>query len=358
MLSVTECLERIEQLNPRLNAFITVVRDGPRRGMPVGIKDFYDTAGIRTTAAFKAFANRVPSQDAGAVTQLKQAGAVIVGKTNMHELGQGTTSLVSHFGPVKNPWNADFIAGGSSGGSAAAVASEMCFATLDTDAIGSCRLPAACCGVVGFKPSYGLIGTEGILAGEPADPAILALGHAAITARTAADVARVLAAFATLRAPKSQPHIGIVTNFKAAKPVRAVFAAAIAPFADATPTTAPLDTPGFDIRDITADRRAIARTAFRDVDVLVLPTTTDTTPTVQQATGNPLALSAENTLWANYYGLPAISVPMGMDSRGLPLGLQLVGRPGDDATVLELARQFEELRGVPAPRPPLLGTRQ
>src|SRR3954463_10569661 len=115
----------------RFNAFITVL-EPEQEGLRIGVKDFYDTAGIRTTAAFKAFANRVPQQDAVAVAQLKRAGAVIVGKTNMHELGQGTTSLVSYFGPVKSPINSDFIAGGSSGGSAAAVATGMCFATLDT----------------------------------------------------------------------------------------------------------------------------------------------------------------------------------------------------------------------------------
>src|SRR3989442_7526999 len=129
---VSECLQKIVA-NSKLNAFITVLADralaaardaereiaagrwlGPLHGIPIGIKDFYDTAGIRTTAAFKAFANRVPTRDAAAVAQLKRAGAIIIGKTNMHELGQGATSLVSDFRPVKNPWNADYIAGGSS----------------------------------------------------------------------------------------------------------------------------------------------------------------------------------------------------------------------------------------------------
>jgi aspartyl-tRNA(Asn)/glutamyl-tRNA(Gln) amidotransferase subunit A len=105
--------------------------------------------------------------------------------------------------------------------------------------------------------------------------------------------------------------------------------------------TAPFDNPGFDIRNIDADRRTAAR-FFKDVDLLILPTTTDTTPTVTAATGNPLALSAENTMFANYYGLPAISVPMGRDQNDMPLGLQIVGRPGEDAVVLELARRFQE----------------
>lgn len=201
---VTSCLERIERLQPRLNAFITVASEtalqaaeiadgqirqgrwkGPLHGIPVGIKDFYDTAGLKTTAAFEHFRNRIPRNDAAGVEKLKQAGAIIIGKLNMHALGMGTTGLESCFGPVKNPWNADYIPGGSSSGSAAAVASGMCYATLDTDAIGSCRLPAACCGVVGFKGTYGLIGMKGILDGEkPPDEDILRLSHAGITTRS------------------------------------------------------------------------------------------------------------------------------------------------------------------------------
>jgi len=167
---VKACLERIEELNPTLNAFITVLKEpaleaaqvaeveikagnwrGPLHGIPVGIRDFHDTAGIRTTAAFEHLKNRVPQRDANSVAKLKNAGAIVIGKTNMHQLGMGTTGMDSYFGPVRNPWNPAYIPGGSSSGSAVAVASQMCHATLDTDAIGSCRLPAACCGVVGFK---------------------------------------------------------------------------------------------------------------------------------------------------------------------------------------------------------------
>src|SRR5262245_50615807 len=163
---VDVCLERIHSLQPRLNAFISLFEDaakaeaqhaateikagawkGPLHGVPVGIKDFYDTAGERTTAAFEHFKNRIPKNDAVSVAKLKAAGAIIIGKTNMHTLGMGTTGLESHFGRVHNPWNDDYIPGGSSSGSAAAVAAGLCYATVDTDAIGSCRLPAACCGV-------------------------------------------------------------------------------------------------------------------------------------------------------------------------------------------------------------------
>jgi len=189
---VKNCIARIEELNPSLNAFITVMHDeamksasiaekeigggnwkGVLHGIPIAVKDFYDTAGIRTTAGFEKFKGRIPEKDAGIVKQLKEAGAILIGKTNMHKLGMGTTSVDSFFGSVHNPLNPEYVAGGSSGGSAVAVATGMCFATVDTDAVGSCRIPAACCGTMGFKASNGLINMEGILAGEKADDAII-----------------------------------------------------------------------------------------------------------------------------------------------------------------------------------------
>jgi len=361
---VAACLQRIEQLNPELNAFATVLADeslekarhaeaeinagrwlGVLHGIPIGIKDFYDTAGVRTTAAARQFLNRIPSGDAELVARLKRAGAIIIGKTNMHELGMGTTSLVSVFGPVHNPLNPDYIAGGSSGGSAVAVAMGMCYATIDTDAIGSCRLPAACCGVVGFKGTYGLLSARGILEGEPADPAILLLAHPAITTRSANDTAILVKALAD-RETRTIPEarVGVVTNIKPTQSVRVAFEAAVERLRtlgyQLRPAAAPFDNPGFDVRNIVADRAAIAARSFHDVDVLVLPTTNGSVPTVKQAEGNPLALAAENTMFANYFGLPAISVPSGLDARGLPLALQIVGRPWEDGTVLELANTF------------------
>ena len=361
---VAACLQRIEQLNPKLNAFATVLADesreearraekeinagrwlGPLHGIPIGIKDFYDTAGVRTTAAARQFLNRIPSSDAELVARLKRAGAIIIGKTNMHELGMGTTSLVSVFGPVRNPLNSDYIAGGSSGGSAAAVAAGLCYATIDTDAIGSCRLPAACCGVVGFKGTYGLLSARGILEGEQADPAILLLAHPAITTRSADDTTILVKALGdretgTIR----EPRVGVVTNIKPTQPVRVAFEAAVERLRSLgyqlKKAPAPFDNPGFDVRNIVADRAAIAARSFREVDVLVLPTTNGSIPTVKQAEGNPLALSAENTMFSNYFGLPAISVPSGFDAEGLPLALQIVGRPWEDGTVLELANTF------------------
>jgi aspartyl-tRNA(Asn)/glutamyl-tRNA(Gln) amidotransferase subunit A len=363
------CLARIKKLDPLVNAFITVLADealasagvaeteinagrwlGPLHGVPVGVKDLYDTAGVRTTAAFEHFRNRTPARNAVAVSRLRSAGAIIVGKTNLHRLAMGTTSAASAFGPVRNPWNRDTIAGGSSGGSAAAVACGMCYATLDTDAISSCRLPASCCGVTGFKGTYGLIDLQGVLDGEPVDDAILWLAHAAVTTRSAEDAMLVLTVLAELlRSPAPTPgeqvRIGVVTNYAADQQTRRAFEAALErlhAIGALRDIAAPLDNPGLDVRNIEADRRVIAGSLFGDVDVLALPTTAARSPTIADAAADPLALSPRNTQFANYYGLPAISVPCGFDDRGLPLGLQIVGRAGDERAVLNLARQYQQ----------------
>ncbi|HKC55101.1 MAG TPA: amidase [Vicinamibacterales bacterium] len=374
---VEACLARIEELQPRLNAFITVLDEqareqarqadediragrylGPLHGIPVGVKDFYDTANVRTTAAFEPFRNRVPRRDAEAVAALRDAGAIVVGKTNMHQLGTGTTGLESAFGAVGNPVNDAYIPGGSSSGSAAAVATGMCYATLDTDAIGSCRLPAACCGVVGFKPTFGAIGLKGILEGEKTDETILRFAHAGITTRSVDDTAIMvdtLSDRANRRGGSGPPaaeapaitRIGIADNFTADAEIAGAFESAVDvvrtigyPFVRAQ---APFDMPTFgDLRTIDADRAAIGDRAFRGIDVLLLPTTVTTVLTVERATGKPQALSAANTMFANYFGLPAISVPCGVDSRGLPVGLQIVGRPSEETTVLLVAREYQK----------------
>ena len=175
-------LARIETLNPRLNAYITVLSEqalaqaraleaelvagrnrGPLHGIPIALKDNIDTAGVRTTAASALFAERVPSEDATVVRRLHDAGVVILGKLNMHEFAYGGTSAVSHFGAVRNPWHVDYSPGGSSGGSAAAVAARLCAAALGTDTAASIRMPAAFCGVVGLKATHGLASIRGII---------------------------------------------------------------------------------------------------------------------------------------------------------------------------------------------------
>jgi aspartyl-tRNA(Asn)/glutamyl-tRNA(Gln) amidotransferase subunit A len=203
------CLERIERLNPALNAFITVTAEsamaeariaeveigrgewrGPLHGIPIALKDLIDTAGMRTTAGSRLFENRVPHQDAEVVRRLRSAGAVIIGKNNLHEFAYGGSSLVSFFGDVHNPRNGAQVAGGSSGGSAAAVAAGLCYAAIGTDTAGSIREPAALCGCVGMKPTYGRVSARGVI------PLSWSLDHVGPLAATVADAAVVLQAIA------------------------------------------------------------------------------------------------------------------------------------------------------------------
>ncbi len=199
------CLERIKTYNPKIDAWITVMRDkalaqakdlekeqksgnfrSPLHGIPIGIKDSIDTVGVRTTAASAVYEYRFPTEDADVVRRLKAAGAVLIGKCNMHEFDAGATSAVSYWGPVRNPWNLERVAGGSSGGSAAAVAMDNCFAALGTDSGGGIRTPASFCGVVGFKPTYGRVSLRGIV------PFSWSLDHCGPIARTVEDAAMVL----------------------------------------------------------------------------------------------------------------------------------------------------------------------
>jgi aspartyl-tRNA(Asn)/glutamyl-tRNA(Gln) amidotransferase subunit A len=203
------CLERIEKLDPALNAFITVTAEsalaearaaeseisrgewrGPLHGIPIALKDLIDTAGTRTTAASALYQNRVPTEDAEVVRRLRQAGAVILGKNNLHEFAYGGSSLVSFFGDVHNPWNAGHIAGGSSGGSAATVAAGLCYAAIGTDTAGSIREPAALCGCVGIKPTYARVSARGVI------PLSWSLDHVGPLAATVGDAAIVLQAIA------------------------------------------------------------------------------------------------------------------------------------------------------------------
>jgi len=202
-------LGRIDKLNPVFNAYITVTADlamksaqeaeseiqhnrwrGPLHGVPIALKDLFDTAGVRTTAASAVFKDRVPEQDAEVVRKLKTAGAVLLGKTNMHEFAYGGSSTVSYFGAVHNPWDPAYSSGGSSGGSAAAVAAGLCFGALGSDTGGSIREPAAYCGIVGHKPTYGLVSTRGVI------PLSWSLDHVGPITRTVADAAIILQALA------------------------------------------------------------------------------------------------------------------------------------------------------------------
>lgn len=413
-----ECLDRIEDLNPTLNAFITVTADsalaeaqraeieirsgnwrGPLHGIPIGLKDLIDTAGVRTTAGSAVFKDRIPAQDADVVVTLRAAGAVILGKQNLHEFAYGGSSMISHFGRVHNPVNPEFIAGGSSGGPAAAVASGMCYAAIGTDTAGSIREPAALCGVVGLKPTYGLVSTRGII------PLSHSLDHAGPITRTVEDAAIVLAAIAgssadfraDLKAGVKGLRVGIPRTFffdELNAEIASSVEQAIAEIAKlgaelhdiqltvdtdrtlqayesyqfhremvaATPDLYQPETmrrirsgekttdEQYEIarRQLESERAQIAE-LFHKVDVFVTPTTPIPAPRISDLVTDPAQLRPaellllRNTRPINVWGLPAISVPCGITSSGLPIGLQIVGPPGRDVDVLRLAYEYEQL---------------
>ncbi len=199
---VEESLRKIAQANPKINAFITVTEEsargraaemddelargfdrGPLHGLPIAHKDLVMTRGVKTTAGSKIFAGFVPEIDADVVMQMDAAGAVMVGKTNLHELAYGITSNNPHFGPVRNPWDTERIPGGSSGGSGAALAAGLVFMATGTDTGGSIRIPSSFCGTVGLKPTYDRVSRRGVI------PLGMTLDHIGPMARTVRDVA-------------------------------------------------------------------------------------------------------------------------------------------------------------------------
>jgi Asp-tRNA(Asn)/Glu-tRNA(Gln) amidotransferase A subunit family amidase len=416
---VRDCVKKIERLNPSLNAFITVTAEtainearkaeqeiqagrwrGPLHGIPIGLKDLIDKAGVRTTAASGVFRDRIPTEDAEVVKKLKAAGAVIIGKQNLHEFAYGGSSLISHFGAVRNPVNAEFIAGGSSGGSAAAVATGMCFAAIGTDTAGSIREPAALCGVVGLKPTYGLVSTQGII------PLSTSLDHAGPITRSVEDAAIVLDAITdgrsryqgSLSAPSSKFRLGIPRKhfFEGCDPQviaaveqaidvlkrlgcsvhelelpvdedRTVFLAESHRYhRDKVASSSELYQPetlgrvraGADITDseyqralaeLDKVRRDIAA-RISGVDVLLTPTTPMVAPRISDLTQDISQLRPaeirllRNTRPINVWGLPAISLPCGFNSEELPIGLQIAAAPGEDAKLLQVARMYESVR--------------
>ena len=200
------CLARIKRLDVKLNSFITVTEDSaiaeagacdakrsrsrtalnPLFGIPIALKDNIDTAGVRTTAASQVFVDRVPSQDAEVVSRLKAAGTICLGKLNLDEFAFEGTGTTSYFGPVHNPWNPGYVAGGSSAGSAAALAAGLCYASVGSDDGGSVRIPASFCGIAGFKTSYGRVSTRGVV------PSAYSLDTVGPMTRSVADAALML----------------------------------------------------------------------------------------------------------------------------------------------------------------------
>jgi aspartyl-tRNA(Asn)/glutamyl-tRNA(Gln) amidotransferase subunit A len=203
------CLARVAEIDPTLHAFITVTAElareqaraaaaelsrghdrGPLHGVPIALKDLIDTGGIRTTAASAVFADRIPPEDAEVARRLRDAGAVMLGKLNLHEMAYGGSGVIGYVQASRNPQNHAHITGGSSSGSAAAVGAGLCYAALGTDTSGSIRLPAALCGIVGFMPSYGLVSLRGVI------PLSSSYDHVGPMTRSVRDAALVLQAIA------------------------------------------------------------------------------------------------------------------------------------------------------------------
>jgi aspartyl-tRNA(Asn)/glutamyl-tRNA(Gln) amidotransferase subunit A len=415
------CLARTKKLQPLLNAYITVTGDqalaearmldselqrgkwrGPLHGVPVALKDNIDTAGVRTTGASRLFKNRVPTEDAEVARRLKNAGAILLGKLNLHEFAYGGTSAVTYFGQVHNPWDTRLIPGGSSGGPGAAVAADMCFASIGTDTAGSIRIPASYCGIVGLMPTYGRVSIRGII------PVSVSFDHAGPMCKTVEDTAILLNVIAgydsgdrttvdvavsdyvgALHNPTSKLRLGLPRkpffdnlNSDVGKAVDAALAVLAkltagttdvrlpipdsnwnviaaeaykyhAPWIDKTPELydpsiraaiqggAKISASAYEraLRELAQTRRDI-RKVFNSVDLLVLPTMAD--PPFKIDVGLTRNVSARNTLPFDAYGIPVISIPCGFTSAGLPIGLQIAGSPWAEPAVLALAHAYEQ----------------
>jgi aspartyl-tRNA(Asn)/glutamyl-tRNA(Gln) amidotransferase subunit A len=413
------CLERIEQCNPSLNAFITVMAEsalgqartaekeilagnwrGPLHGIPIGLKDLIDTAGVPTTAASELYKHRIPIQSADVVLRLEEAGAVILGKQNLHEFAYGGSSMISAFGEVHNPRNEAYIAGGSSGGSAAAVGAGLGYGAIGSDTAGSIREPAALCGVVGLKPTYGRVSARGVI------PLSESLDHVGPIAASVIDVTVLFRAIASgdgvppqnfLEAwnLKRKRRIGVPRSFFYEELDPEVAAAvekalgviemlgsdlreiSLAPDNDRTvqaaesyafhaasvaktpelyqPETLRRVKTGEEITvdeyeskraELKATREKVGN-LFETVDLIVTPTTPIPAPTIAELKENPELLRPRelvllrNTRPFNVWGVPTISIPCGLTKAGLPIGLQLAGPPEREDMVLEFAYACE-----------------
>jgi aspartyl-tRNA(Asn)/glutamyl-tRNA(Gln) amidotransferase subunit A len=425
---VEQCLKQIDRHDRQLNAFITVMADsaraaaaaadreiatgawrGPLHGIPISIKDLIDIEGLATTAGSKVRAQHRATADAPVVTRLRNAGAIVVGKTNLHEFAFGTTSEDSAFGPVRNPHDPARSAGGSSGGAAAAIVTGMCHASVGTDTGGSVRIPAAACGVVGFKPTYDRIPCDGVV---PLSTLLDHVGPLTLTVRDAWLMYQVMRGNprpgSLLETPLAGRRLGVLHRYfveRLEDEVEPVFAAALdslsragaelvdvdIPHADdiqpiylhivlpeaavyhaATLEARPEDyTPNVRIRlemgryvlaedYLRALRgrevlRAEVQRALAHVDALALPTLPIAAPLIGATTvtiggtQEPLRNAMLRlTQPFNLTGNPAITIPCGQTTAGLPCGLQLVGGHTASATLFQLAAACEaQMSGVP-----------
>ena len=421
------CLARIEKLNPHLNAFITVTGTealdaarkaeaeiargewkGPLHGIPLAVKDLIETAGVKTTGASAVLQDNVPNADAEVIRRLKSAGAILLGKLNLHEFAYGGSGVIGHFGPARNPWNTAHITGGSSSGSAAAVAACLCYGAIGTDTAGSIRLPAACCGITGLKPTYGLVSARGVI------PLSWSLDHVGPMARTAVDAALMLQVIAAydpqdIGSQKFPPvyypsaieesiatlRIGVAHDYwnEVDGEIKSAVDSAVTALGKITagaqevelstetdrtlvrceayayhqkylsakekgydPETLRRIGSGADVtapqyiqaqRELLQQRRQILQ-MFERIDLILTPTTPLLAPTFTELQAAPDQLRNKemimlrNTRPFNVYGLPSISLNCGFSKSGLPIGLQIIGAPGSEGSVLGLAHAYQK----------------
>jgi aspartyl-tRNA(Asn)/glutamyl-tRNA(Gln) amidotransferase subunit A len=414
------CYRQIERLNPTINAFITVIPEeqssagaqpkGVLHKIPIAVKDLYETAGVRTTAGSLFFKDYTPEKDAVAISKLKAAGADIVGKTSTHEIALGVTNINPHYGSPRNPWDTSRITGGSSGGSAAAVATGMCMAALGSDTGGSIRIPASLCGVVGLKPTYGRVSLRGVF------PLSWNLDHAGPLTRSVKDAALLLQVLAgyddedpsSVNMPLSDYSMEIEAGIKdwrialatgefvevsdpqvlAAVRVAAryfgylgaqieevdiswLYEAALANGQIVQADGAAYHRErleqhpelfGADVRgrletgrDLSSGAYALARRKqvevrrrserfFRQYDILLLPSTPIPALPFDEIENSASQAPALTRFTApfNLTGLPALSVPCGFTREGLPIGLQIVSGPWQEARLLRAGHTFEQ----------------
>ena len=434
-LEVTETvLDRVDKTDRQLNSFITVMRDaalaqaqtaeqeilhgqyrGPLHGIPLAVKDLYYTKGVRTTMGSKVFSDFTPSHDATVITRLRDAGAIIIGKLNMHEFARGATNTSSVIGVCHNPWDVMRISGGSSGGSAAAVAAGLCFGALGSDTGGSIRIPAALCGIVGLKPTYGRVSRWGVF------PLSWSLDHVGPMTRTVTDAALMLQAIAGHDRHDTTTRTAVVPDYAEAltgqikgvrlgvprefyfeqldaevgNNVRAAIQTLERAGARIEEVSLPLSnyaaaagriialTESAEVHEKFLRTRAMdyspdvragfltgqlvlgkhylkaqrARSLIRQematvlqrIDALITPTVSIPAPNINQTSvdiaGEEMDLMAtlsRLTRPANLSGFPAISVPCGFTKDTLPIGLQLIGRPFAEATILQIAHAYEQ----------------
>lgn len=427
-------LERIRELEPELNSFVTILENeslleaqkaeseiisegsrGSLHGIPVGLKDLYYTKGVRTTIGSNIMSDFTPNKDATVTKKLRKAGAIIIGKLQMHEFAWGTTSENPHYGPAHNPWDTKHITGGSSGGSGSAVSSGQCMGALGSDTGGSVRIPSALCGIVGLKPTFGLVSKNGVF---PLSWSMDTVGTMTRTVKDAALMLNVIAGFdqadpssvrqktenycSTLDNEIGGLKIGILKNemFKRVdSDISSCFSQAVHTLENLGTSIEEISIPIMDhsfsiaqtilgaeaaeihtenlrenselidpevraklqIGALTSATEYIkaqrarrlfnqqTRTAMKALDVLITPTVAIGAPKIGENTINIAGKQESRTELLgrltrpfNLCGYPSVSIPCGFTTKGMPVGLQIVGKPFQESTVLRTAYAYEQ----------------